>query len=264
MERYKKINIIIAVLAVLLVISLAALCVTLIHNRNANKAEATAAVQDNIITPDSASDAAVGSTDDVDLLPTEAAQSALPNKSSDENALSIELYNKQPSDNTAFKLNNMLPGDTETRCCRVAVSYHDKITLHFKSEIKSGDKELGDALNIKVVLPDYGETLYDGPINKMPDSLTHKLVSKEAVTDEIYYEITSYLPTDAGNEYQNKSLVADFNWWAGEPENLDNSPKTGEETNIVLLTMLAVCLGAALICFLIAYRRKRKGDYADV
>ena len=259
MEQKKKIKIIIIVLAVLLGISLAALGGTFLYHKLANSTPATVTVPDNLITPDedttesSATQSTAGNTAGTSSAATEPASTAATKK-----AATIELYNKQPEDNTAFSVGNLFPGDSEAKYFCVQVSYHDKITVHYKAAVRPGYEELTEALKIRVKLLTTGETLYDGVIGEMPDSVTHKLASKNTTTDELYYEITAYLDTSVGNEHQNKDLIADFNWWVEETGNLDDSPKTGDTSNITLWAVLTAVSGCVLI--LLLFMRRRKED----
>lgn len=267
MEQKKKIKIIIIVLAVLLGISLAALGGTLIYNKIANATPATVTVPDNLITadedttkPDSSDtekpDGSYTKTPDSSAA---ASSSAVPTQSTTaevKKAATIELYNKQPEENTPFQVENMFPGDSETKYFRVRVSYHDKITVHYKATVRPGYEKLAKVLKVRVKLLSTGETMYDGLMRDMPESLTHKLASKKSTTDELYYEITAYLDTSIGNEYQNNDLIADFKWWVEETGNLDDSPKTGDTSNILLWAVLAACSGSVMILLLVVRRRK--------
>ena len=259
MEQKKKIKTAIIVLAVLLGISLAALGGTLLYNRLASRPASTVTVPDNLITPDeepsdtenSESQAPTESESTSATVPAQPTATAETKK-----AATIELYNKQPEDNTAFKASNMFPGDTETKYFCVRVSYHDKITVHYKAAVRPGYEKLAEVLKIRVKLLTTGETLYDGVISEMPESVTHKLSSKNTTTDELYYEITAYLDTSVGNDYQNKDLIADFHWWVEETGKLDDSPKTGDTSNILLWAVLAACSGSVMILLLVTRRRK--------
>ena len=59
--------------------------------------------------------------------------------------------------------------------------------------------------------------------------------------------------------YQNKDLIADFNWWVVETGNLDDSPKTGDTSNILLWAVLAAASGCVLIILFI-FRRRREEE----
>ena len=174
-------------------------------------------------------------------------------------AATIERYNKQPEENTAFAVGNMFPGDSETKYFRVRVSYHDKITVHYKATVHPGFEKLAEVLKVRVNLLSTGETMYDGGIADMPESLTHKLASKNSTTDELYYEITAYLDTSVGNDYQNKDLIADFSWWVEETENLD-SPQTGDSFNLYLWLCIA---SGSLLLLILLWRKRKKEDAAD-
>ena len=278
MEQKKKIKSIIIVLACLLGLSLLALCGTLIYNKIANTASATVTVPNNLITPDEdtsnpdnsesqAPDSSESNSQAPNRSDTQAPRSSADASSSAvtptqnttaevKKAATIELYNKQPEENTAFAVGNMFPGDSETKYFRVRVSYHDKITVHYKATVRPGYERLAEVLKVRVNLLSTGETMYDGLMRDMPESLTHKLASKKSTTDELYYEITAYLDTSVGNDYQNKDLIADFKWWVEETGNLDDPTITGDTSSIVLWAMLAACSGSMIILLLITRRRK--------
>ncbi len=278
MEQKKKIKSIIIVLACLLGLSLLALGGTLIYNKIANTASATVTVPDNLITPDE--DTSNPDNSESQAPDSSESNSQAPNRSDTQaprssadasfsavtptqnttaevkKAATIELYNKQPEENTAFAVGNMFPGDSETKYFRVRVSYHDKITVHYKATVRPGYEKLAEVLKVRVNLLSTGETMYDGLMRDMPESLTHKLASPKTTTDELYYEITAYLDTSVGNDYQNKDLIADFKWWVEETGNLDDPTITGDTSSIVLWAMLAACSGSMIILLLITRRRK--------
>ena len=257
-KKQNKIKIIIIVLAVLLALSLAALGGTLIYNKIANTTPATVTVPDNLITPDE--DTTKPDSSDTGKPSGSAVQPAQSTAATAEvkKAATVALYNKQPEENTAFAVGNMFPGDSETKYFRVRVSYHDKITVHYKATVRPGYEKLAEVLKVRVNLLSTGETMYDGGIADMPESLTHKLASKKSTTDELHYEITAYLDTSVGNDYQNKDLIADFKWWVEETGNLDDSPQTGDTSNILLWAVLAACSGSMMILLLVVRRRKEE------
>ena len=275
MKQKKKIKIVIIILAILLGLSLAALGGTLIYNKIANATPATVTVPDNLITPDEDttkpdnSDSQAPDSSDTEKpdgsytqTPNSSAatsSSAVPMQSTTaevKKAATVELYNKQPEENTPFQVGNMFPGDSETKYFRVRVSYHDTITVHYKATVRPGYEKLAEVLKVQVKLLSTGETMYDGLMRDMPESLTHKLASQKSTTDELYYEITAYLDTSVGNDYQNKDLVADFKWWVEETGNLDDSPQTGDTSNILLWAVLAAGSLGMIIILLVTRRRK--------
>ena len=275
MKQKKKIKIVIIILAILLGINLTALGGTLLYNRLASRPAATVTVPDNLITPDEDttkpdnSDSQAPDSSDTEKpdgsytqTPNSSAatsSSAVPMQSTTaevKKAATVELYNKQPEENTPFQVGNMFPGDSETKYFRVRVSYHDKITVHYKATVRPGYEKLAEVLKVRIRLLSAGETMYDGLMRDMPESLTHKLASKKSATDELYYEITAYLDTSVGNDYQNKDLVADFKWWVEETGNLDDSPQTGDTSNILLWAVLAAGSLGMIIILLVTRRRK--------
>ena len=255
MEQKKKIKISIIVLACLLGLSLLALGGTLVYNKLANHTPATVTVPDNLITPDKDTT----KPDSGDTEKPESAETQTQSTTAEaKKAATVELYNKQPEENTAFTVGNMFPGDSETKYFRVQVSFHDTITVHYKATVRPGYEKLAEVLKVRVKLLTTGETLYDGGIAAMPEGLTHKLASKKSTTDELYYEITAYLDTSVGNDYQNKDLLADFKWWVEETGNLDNSPQTGDASDILLWALLAAGSLSVMILLLVVLRRKEE------
>ena len=281
MEQKKKIKVIIIVLAILLGVSLLALGGTIAYNRLAKSEPAVVTVPDNLITPEDDTTETDGSetdsTGNADKTAEPEKQSSDSTKKDDasetsgtnkttaetKKAATIELYNKQPEDNTPFNVGNMFPGDSETKYFRVQVSYRDKVTVHYKAAVREGYEKLAEVLKVKVKLLTTGETMYDGLMKDMPDSVTYKLASAKSTTDELYYEITAYLDTSVGNEYQNKDLIADFSWWVEETGNLEPSPKTGDNANILLWICLAAVSGSVMIFLLFARRRREEEETND-
>jgi len=172
-------------------------------------------------------------------------------------ATKLSLHSKSTEYNVPFNAINMFPGDTETKYFCVQVSYREGITVKFTADVRSGYEKLAEVLKCKVVLLGAGKTLYDGLMKDMPESLEHYLYSAEETTSELYYEITAYLDTSVGNEYQNKALAADFHWWvdAEDEEYLIEAPKTGDETNILLWVSL---WGTSLCMLLLLWMKKKK------
>ena len=134
--------------------------------------------------------------------------------------------------------------------------------MHYKATVRPGYEKLAEVLKVRVELLSTGETMYDGGIADMPESLTHKLASKKSTTDELYYEITAYLDTTVGNDYQKKDFIADFKWWVEETGNLDDSPQTGDTSNILLWAVLAA--GSLSMMILLLVTRRRKEDEENV
>lgn len=259
MEQKKKTKIIIIILAVLLGLSLLALAGTLIRARLTDSDPGAVTVPDNLITleEDTGTEDArtPGSGTTGTSSPSAPAQSA----AAAQKAATIALYNKHPEDNTPFTVGNMFPGDSETKYFCVQVSYHDKVTVHYKAVVRPGYEKLAQVLQVRIKLLNTGETLYDGGIAAMPQSLTHKLASESSVTQELYYEITAYLDTSVGNAYQSQDLIADFKWWVEETGSLDN-PETGDASRSMLWAVAGVCSGGLLLLLVL---RRRKEDEAD-
>ena len=144
-----------------------------------------------------------------------------------EGNMRLTIYKNNPEESVPFQVNNMFPGDTETKRYLLAVSYLGTVTVHFHADIEPGYEKLAEVLKCRVFLKTTDELIYDGLMKNMPESLEHKLESKRKTTDELEYEIAVYLETSVGNEYMNKALVADFRWWAVE----ETSSSGGDDDN---------------------------------
>lgn len=262
-EHSKKLKITIIVLSVLLLLSISALSVTLVLRESAGSSPAAVNVPENLITPnhDSSNSSAPDSESTVSSAKFKSNTSEqISSDTKTKTATAIDLYNKNPDENIAFKAENMLPGDSETKYFRISVSYHNNISVRFKAHIRPGYEKLAEVMKIKVTMPNYGNTLYDGLMRDMPDNIVHTLLSQGSTTDELYYEITAYLDTTVGNEYQNKSLVADFTWYATEAENLDDSPKTGDKSDIIIWIAVCAVSASLLVVLLFISWKKENGN----
>lgn len=58
----------------------------------------------------------------------------------------LELYKRHASDNEAFDVSNMVPGDKVTKDFTVRIHHNDPLTLYFKAEVTEQTKKLGDVL----------------------------------------------------------------------------------------------------------------------
>ena len=253
----KKIKVTILILSILLGLSLLALAGTLIRARLTDSDPDAVTVPDNLITPEEDTGTEDARTPGSGTTGTSSASAPAQSAAVAQKAATIALYNKQPEDNMPFTVGNMFPGDSETKYFCVQVSYHDKVTVHYKAVVRPGYEKLAEVLKVRVKLLSTGETMYDGLMRDMPQSLTHKLASESSVTQELYYEITAYLDTSVGNAYQNQDLIADFQWWVEETGSLD-SPETGDASRGVLWAVAGVCSGGLLL--LLVLRKRKEGE----
>lgn len=267
-KKQKTVIIIIAVLAVLLAISLISLAAVVIYRRSTGTRPVSANAPDNIITPENATTSfedtqGAGSTASnvSDGKTGVASLSQTANTSQSSNAVggAFTLHKKNVGDNTAFAVSNLFPGDSETGDYRIRVSHKGNVVLRFHADVRPGYEKLAEVLSCRVVLPDTGETLYEGLMRAMPASLNYTLITDKVKISEVHYKVTAYLETDVGNAYMNRDLIADFRWWVEETEYLD-SPKTGDYSGAVPWICLSVGGVVALILF--AARRKKE-DVAD-
>lgn len=256
-QKLKKLRIVIIVLAALLAVSLAVLAVTVIR-ASAHGDSATVSIPGNITSGSAhAETAAYRTSTKPDGSRTQSAVSL--SASGQARRVTLSLYRKQPEDNTPFNVVNMLPGDAVTQNYNVRVSHSGDVTVRFRAIIRPGYEKLAEVLMLRVKLLNTGETLYDGLMRDMPRSVNHKLTASGSTTSDLEYELTAYLDTSVGNEYQNQELVADFHWWVeGKEQSHLDSPKTGDDSRIVIFAVAAVAASIAVIILPVWRRREAR------
>lgn len=132
---------------------------------------------------------------------------------------------KRPDEgvNEAFTAENMFPGDEVSKDYVLNISHKENIDIMFQAKVLEGSEDLAEVLKLKVEVLGVKE-LYNKPIKEMPNSLTYTLPANQP---SVTYRITVYLDTSVGNEFQNKTLRADFNW-SYIPESTGGGGVTGD------------------------------------
>lgn len=175
----------------------------------------------------------------------------------------VSISSEGSSASLPFSVENMFPGDAETKTYEIDVSHKASVTLAFSAALREADENLASALKFKISDPSTGQTFFDGSINDLKDPITKELNGKNT-SDKVYYEITGYLSTSAGNEYMDRTLIADFKWEIAEDDisNLDKPPKTFDGSLIVIaLTLL--CLSAFAIVVVLFKKKKEDKNISD-
>ncbi|OCA80768.1 hypothetical protein [Bacillus sp. FJAT-27986] len=175
----------------------------------------------------------------------------------------ISLHKGQFTDNEPFKVINMLPGDSEVKNFCLKVSYKNSGRIHFLVDIHNKPEKLLEVLKLKVVLLNSGDVLYDGLMRDMGELDTYTLKKSDvAKTEELYYEISTYLDASVGNEYMDSTeLKADFKWWVDEKANLVRAPGKLDYSNVAL--SLGLITGSLLILKLSFRKNKKIGGEPD-
>ncbi len=170
----------------------------------------------------------------------------------------LEFYRWQDEYNKKFEVTNMLPGDTETRYFCVKAHHTDDVTLVFQAEITEQTRLLGDVLDVTVTNLDTNKVICQGTFNQINGAEFKEKLSKNAAEETIrYYRIDVSMDTSVDNPYQVARLLADFNWYIEEDENLLPPPQTGDPFQISLYVILG---GSALSIFVLLILAKRKKD----
>jgi len=101
-----------------------------------------------------------------------------------------------------------------------------------------------------------GSLLYDGLMRDMP---VVDYLAAGSGTTRLNYEITAYLDTSVGNDYQNRDLIADFYWWVegSDVENLGPLPATGDDFKMIIWAAVVV---VSLITGVVLWRNARRKE----
>lgn len=302
-DKKDKTKAIIIILSVLLALSVLALAKVVVEKGILADDSVEVSVDDNLITPDggdasASSDASKPSDAGTPSDASDGTESATPSdtgtpsganipsgastpsgngsaegagSTSGSETADIVFSNKNSEDVKPFVMSNMFPGDRKIKDYIVQVSYHDSVTVHFKAELHEGSEKLAEVMRIRMSLPESGETLYDGLISDMDESVEYVLTSQNPTTQDLTYEVRISLSTAVGNEYQNKSLEADFKWWIEESDedNLDKEPgqgilgKTGDDSHVVLWALIAVIAVGICVVINTSRRKDKKDNYKE-
>ena len=151
---------------------------------------------------------------------------------------------------------NMLPGDSIIHNYDVDVTIDSDVKVKFDIGFKSGNEKLGDVLNVKVVLKNNDDILYDGLLNEMPDELSVPLKTTKKSSTTLNYEITTSMDKTVGNEYAAQELKLTTVWWIDDSDNV----KTGDASNVEFWVITMGVSAVGLVSILSLKKRVKKGD----
>ena len=258
-KKHRRIRKTIIILAILLAVSLAALCGVLIYRYLTDSTPTIVQVPDNIIT-DSSSPSSDISEDSSDANMSVSSDVVSSGSAESQKTAPVLSFNSSIyGENLPFNVSNMFPGDVYSQYYCLRVSFEDTVTINFDTEFVQKYGKLSEVLYICVRMPGNNTPLYEGLMRDMP-VLEHTLYSEKEVTRDVYYIIDVYLPTSVGNEYQNSSLVADFHWFVTETENLKPSPPMGGDGFSVYPWIFLAVFSLCGLIFLCPQRREEEKD----
>ena len=221
--KIRRLQIVAIVLAALLVMSVVALVVVL-NNRGgrSNVSKST----DNVLEPlETEAEVFVGN----------ASYPRFETLASKTEGEDIKLTFWDRDEQKEFVVKNMLPGDKESKSYTVTVKYKNAKAIYMGVTVlpESGNYKLSQVLKMKV------EVIYDNEVKVTYDGLMTDLgpkgnnvgldltgLDKDA---EITYKLTVYLDTSVNNNYQGKTLTAEFSWWVNRQE-IPTETETETET----------------------------------
>ncbi len=160
-------------------------------------------------------------------------------------AADFELYDGSAYATDAFATTSMLPGDgteldanaaalQKSYCVRI--SHSGAIKLCFRTVVSEGDTDFKNGLSMKASYSlDGGTTetsLCDDSFGKL-DGMEHiiDIPASNSGSTDIVFKLNPYLPTTAGNECQNKTLKASFEWYVKSSGSGGSSVKPTKPTD---------------------------------
>ncbi len=171
----------------------------------------------------------------------------------------IRLYNSQMTENRAFQVENMFPGDCISQYFAVTINHHADVTVYFTAPVTAQTKELADVLQIRVTQLNHNTVLYDGAFAQLDSNGYGETFAATGSTETVaYYQIQVSLPTRAGNDYQTAKLTADFRWSVQTPDALE-PPQTGDDRNPEIWIAVFGCALLVMVVMLLRKRREREG-----
>lgn len=259
-QRRKKLNIFLMLLLLFALILLVGIAVVR-HYRASD-----AVSPDNyILQPESESESAPSQAPAPSAQPSAApARAAQPEEGTplppaSGQSATLTLYRYNTSEEAQFDVFNMFPGDSERKDFVIEVSHRGSVTVHFAAEVRpspAGAAVLAKGLSAKIVREPGSVCMYEGSLADLPASLLYELPgSGQDTCDTLTYKVSVFLPTSAGNEYQNKALIADLRWWVeesgGDASSWIIDPATGRPRLVKTLLSRAATGDASALGFMV-------------
>ena len=269
--KKQRLKLVIVILAVLLVLSAGGLAARYIYLGLFAPARTAVTVPDNLIgekgknplPSDSRAESAVSSGREMEngTASSPPAGSGQPSDAagvSKPQAAKLILYQGKSGDNEKFEVRNMLPGDCVTKYFCIKAYHNTDITLFFHTEVTEETKALGDVLHIKLTHLETGKVLCDASFSEVGKQELSELLQKNQQDESIaYYQIDVSMDTSVGNEYQAAMLKADFRWYVKDENGL-TPPQTGDATNVILWSVLALSSFLLVLLFGLTRRKENK------
>jgi len=144
----------------------------------------------------------------------------------DPTAVLIELSaDGMDADKESMVVQEMYPGDVFTKyyCIKLTCEKTAKLRFYALPDLTKEDLKLLEVLKIKATVwtPDSegkytkSSVIYDGLVKDVKSSVEadqSKYISQDNGETNYFYELSVYLDTSVGNEYQHKSLTMDYIW----------------------------------------------------
>lgn len=173
----------------------------------------------------------------------------------------LSLYQGRPEVNQPFRVSNMLPGDQVTQYFCIKASHEKDITLFFETRVTEQTKALADVLHIKVTHMESGKVLLDDVLSQVDGkAVSEKIAAQQSKESVCYYRIDVSVDTSVGNEYQGAGLAADFVWYVEDEGMLNPPAQTGDTAPVLLWSVLAMAsLGLVVVLALSKREEKQNG-----
>ncbi len=147
--------------------------------------------------------------------------------------LQIYFINNSTYNEIPLQIENMFPGDSETKTYQVSIVHTGSIAVYVTFEPDEGGSEvLGEVLEVDFSTT-AGRTLYSGTLDGFEDyGSTFYIAENSGDRSTITFDFGLSLPTSADNNtYANQYLSGDLVFWVeqGDPEPVLTAPQTGDD-----------------------------------
>lgn len=173
----------------------------------------------------------------------------------------IELGKNKPTENLPFEMNEMLPGDSETKSFNLVVHNNKPVTVNFSAAKTLEEKNYADAMKIEISSSEQGAVLFSGTFSDFIKNGVHLSIPKNKDNStNLNYIITVSLDFETENKYQYGKLAVDFKWDVEEKdkEALEKIPGTGDKTAMIVL--IGVALVALSLAVVLSRSKKKECD----
>lgn len=167
---------------------------------------------------------------------------------------------------TPFHVENMLPGDSESKSFRLRFDHSTplRVRMYFRPA-EDSDAVLAENMRVLVTAGSSAANLtqlYSMSFADFEATTDFFYINSSGASSYVIYNITASLPTQTGNECQDKLLHGDIIWVAEAIEDIPDppiiNPETGDGGNYRIFAALS--LGGSVMLLAVLVLLKKRGE----